>query len=121
MGRKILLPLDGSSFAEAAAPYAVSIAEKSEAEITLALVHPSLPAVTESSHPELIEWARRGEQGYLDDAATRLFEGTDIAVTKTLLTGDPAGRASQARGRPAGRPGRHVYQRVGPRQPALDR
>lgn len=89
MGRKILLPLDGSSFAEAAAPYAVSIAEKSEAEITLALVHPSLPAVTESSHPELIEWARRGEQGYLDDAATRLFEGTDIAVTKALLTGDP--------------------------------
>jgi len=89
MGRKILLPLDGSSFAEAAAPYAVSIAEKSEAEITLALVHPSLPAVTESSHPELIEWARRGEQGYLDDAAKRLFEGTDIVVTKTLLTGDP--------------------------------
>jgi len=89
MGRKILLPLDGSSFAEAAAPYAVSIAERSEAEVTLALVHPSLPAVTESSHPELIEWARRGEQGYLDDAAKRLFEGTDIAVTTALLTGDP--------------------------------
>lgn len=89
MRRKILLPLDGSSFAEAAAPYAVSIAEKSGAEVTIALVHPSLPAVTEQSHTELIEWARRGEQGYMDEAAERLFKGTDISVSSTLLTGDP--------------------------------
>ncbi len=89
MSRKILLPLDGSSFAEAAAPYAVAIAERSEAEIILALVHPSLPAVTENSHPELIEWARRGEQGYLDEAGERLFTGTDIQVTTALLSGDP--------------------------------
>ena len=89
MRRKILLPLDGSMFAEAAAPYAVSIAEKSGAEVVIALVHPSLPAVTETSHTELIEWARRGEQSYLDEAAQRLFKGTDISVSTTLLTGDP--------------------------------
>lgn len=89
MSRKILVPLDGSSFAETAAPYAVAIAERSEAEVTLALVHPSLPAVTENSHPDLIEWARRGEQGYLDEAAERLFAGTGIEVTTALLTGDP--------------------------------
>ena len=87
--RKILLPLDGSLFAEAAAPYAVSIAEKSGAEVVIALVHPSLPAVTETSHSELIEWAGRGEQAYLNEAAERLFEGTGISVSSTLLTGDP--------------------------------
>ncbi len=90
MRRKILLPLDGSAFAERAAPYAASVADRAGAEVTVALVHPSLPAVTESSRAEMVEWARKGEQAYLDEVATRLFTGTKARVGTSLLRGDPA-------------------------------
>ena len=42
--RSILLPLDGSPFAEHAVPWAAAIARKARARLRLALVHQSPPS-----------------------------------------------------------------------------
>ena len=86
--KRILLPLDGSRFAEAAAPIALRLAQAAQAELHLVLVQQTLPAVGKETYQELLDWARKGEEQYLDDAKAR-FPSPGGSKT-VLVQGDPA-------------------------------
>lgn len=84
--KKILVPVDGSAFAEFAIDAAFGIARKTGAEVRLAMV-------AERQHlTEAVSWEvyMGGHQGYLDDLLARLEgsrpEGTDL--TSSLIEGD---------------------------------
>jgi len=96
MFRRVLFPVDGSEFAEAAAAAAAGLAGLADAEIRLVLVHKPLPAVTEQSKAELIAWARKGEEAYLEEARRRLFGRFGSRVSLVLLKGDPAEQIAKA-------------------------
>jgi nucleotide-binding universal stress UspA family protein len=79
MYHSILVPLDGSSFAESALPLAVSIARHAAAALELLYMHPSW----EAAHPEVtLEYQgsltnvnaeiKTRQRAYLDDLVTRL-------------------------------------------------
>ena len=94
MIKRILLPLDGSRFAEAAVPLARSLATAANAELHLVLVHEPLPAVDEKTYGELLAWARTGEDQYLSQAATRI--GTaGKPCPQVVLQGVPAEAIAQ--------------------------
>ena len=89
MIKRILLPLDGSRFAEAALPLAQSLAAAANVELHLVLVHEALPSVDEKTYEELLAWARKGEDQYLSDTAARI--GTaDNPCPHAILQGVPA-------------------------------
>lgn len=94
MIKRILLPLDGSRFAEAAVPLARSLATAANAELHLVLVHEPLPAVDEKTYGELLAWARTGEDQYLSQAATTI--GTaGKPCPQVVLQGVPAEAIAQ--------------------------
>ena len=72
--RSVLLPLDGSPFAEHAIPWAAAIARKARARLRLALVHQSPP-----SPP-------------LDQSNLRLYTKIELAVRKVRAGVPPSGR-----------------------------
>ncbi len=72
MIKRILIPLDGSRFAKAAAPLARRLAGAANAELHLVLVQESLPAVSEETYQDLLDWARKGEERYLARYGDRL-------------------------------------------------
>lgn len=89
MIKRILLPLDGSRFAEAAIPLTRSLVTAANAELHLVLVHETLPSVDEQTYEELLTWARMGEDRYLSEAAGRI--GTeDEPCRHAILQGVPA-------------------------------
>jgi nucleotide-binding universal stress UspA family protein len=93
MFRKILVPLDGSTFAEHALPLALAIARQSGAAIQLARVHaPSTAIFLGSEVPAdlSVETALRDQQ-YLDLMKQTLTPTTSGPVTATLLNGIPIG------------------------------
>lgn len=90
MYRTILLPLDGSSFAEQALPAARAIAQRTGAQLRLAVVHQPLPAWAQRAVPEGAEaQARESEQSYLDGAAEELRQGGVDRVETVLLQSPP--------------------------------
>jgi nucleotide-binding universal stress UspA family protein len=92
MYHSILVPLDGSTFAEHAIPYARMLARLSDGGITLALVHETSPLVV----PDVSAWAdterwesetREQEQTYVEAVATRLSADMKTDVKHVLLEG----------------------------------
>jgi nucleotide-binding universal stress UspA family protein len=95
MFRSLLVPLDGSPFAEHALPLALSIARRAEAELQLVYVH-STPDADHPAHHFLNEeswvtdWKTR-HRAYLDNVAQRLRAAGGKAVTPLVLHGDVVG------------------------------
>ena len=91
MYRTILLPLDGSSFAEQALPAARAIAQRTGARLRLAVVHQPLPAWAQRAVPEGAEaQARESEQSYLDGVAADLRKA-GLEQTEAILLQSPPG------------------------------
>ena len=93
----IVVPLDGSTLAERALPFATRLARAASAHMVLARV------VTTAVEP--VEATAREIQVYLDDAAARLREH-GLSVETTTACGTPAaeilGIAHDRRASPAG-------------------
>jgi len=94
MAKAIMVPLDGSTFAEHAIPAALGVAEASEAQLHLVQVH-ELPFVPTS--PELMvpydagqdERLRAREREYLLGIANRLADQRGLTVRTELVDGQP--------------------------------
>src|SRR6185295_11344907 len=96
MIRSILVPLDGSDFAEHALPLAGGLARKAGAKLHLAHVHRAPPPTTfatvmvfdvDDLH------VRQDEQAYLADVARRLNECEEPVNLKTALLFGEVGEA----------------------------
>jgi nucleotide-binding universal stress UspA family protein len=92
MFRSILVPLDGSEFAEVAIPPALSIASRAGASLELLRVHELYTlhdphACWIPYEPDEDARFRANEQAYLDVTAKRLQTGASIHVTSTLVDG----------------------------------
>ncbi len=90
--RSILLPLDGSPFAEQAIPLTLELAKRAGAMVQVALVHHPVPALaTALEVPEiesqLDQEARAREQVYLSGICERMRGTANVPVTSTLHDG----------------------------------
>ena len=89
MFRSILVPLDGSPFAEQAVPLAAGLAQRMGSKLRLALVHQS-PAVAHhgaaaATHTSVELATRKSEHAYLHGFADRLrMGGAEVASAVTL-------------------------------------
>jgi nucleotide-binding universal stress UspA family protein len=93
MSQSILVPLDGSAFAESALPPALAIARRTGATILLARVHDLMapPMVTEAGFSDSLDKATRNKEiAYLDDVAGRLSKQSPVNVATALLDGEIA-------------------------------
>jgi nucleotide-binding universal stress UspA family protein len=92
--RSIVVPLDGSPFAEQALPAAAVIARAARAKLRLVLVHQLPPPPSDRDTAKLyvsVELAvRRSQRDYLRATAARLRESHGLQVT-TLLLEAPVG------------------------------
>ena len=93
--RSILVPLDGSPFAEQALPWAIAIARKSRARLRLALAHqvPSPPPLDEASirlYARIELTLRKSQREYLRGVAARIKGEQSIQVAMAMLDGPPA-------------------------------
>jgi nucleotide-binding universal stress UspA family protein len=94
MYRNIMVPLDGSPFAEHALPFAASIARRAGA--TLYLVRAHVPVAPLYSDRELVVdesldgTIRESEAAYLDAVVKRLTEVVSVTVSRTLVDGPVA-------------------------------
>jgi nucleotide-binding universal stress UspA family protein len=87
--RKLIVPLDGSSFAEYALATAARLAKASGAEIQLLTVHfPSLFAFDRGAHYD--ELLRSEERAYLARIGTMFRAETDVTVHGAIRDGVPA-------------------------------
>jgi nucleotide-binding universal stress UspA family protein len=90
--RAVLVPLDGSQFAEQALPLAAEVARRSSAILQLARVH--VPIMTYGAglevaalDPSLDRQVQEGEEAYLKALQKRLSTEENLPVSATLLTG----------------------------------
>jgi len=95
MARSILVPLDGSTFAEHALPTALSIARKCGGRVHLVQAHepppvPSSPDILVPYDGSWDEAMRESEKSYLDSVANRIAERAGLIVRTELLDGSPA-------------------------------
>jgi nucleotide-binding universal stress UspA family protein len=94
MYRTLLVPLDGSPFAEQALPWAVSIARRANAALRIVHVHTPVAALVADSAlavaSSLDVQAREGEGAYLEGVAERLSEMAPVRVTSALRDGPVA-------------------------------
>src|SRR5947209_4350450 len=86
MYRKLLVPLDGSTFGEHALPLALSIARRAKAAIELVHVHVPLVYV-DYFDDALDQDSRTREQAYLDAVVQRLATVSRVPMRAVLLTG----------------------------------
>ena len=97
--RSILVPLDGSSFAEQAVPLAARIAERAGSKLRLALVHELPPAPIDPVGAKLftsIELAtRKSERSYLRAIQVRLREDGMRLSSAVTLRGSPGPALAQ--------------------------
>ncbi|MDX2194250.1 MAG: universal stress protein [Gemmatimonadales bacterium] len=92
MFRSILVPLDGSPFAERALDVAARLARRDHAALTLVRVAPAeVLALGAGGVPPIdptLDRAQRAEaEAYLDDVATRLRESEAVAAVTVVRTG----------------------------------
>jgi nucleotide-binding universal stress UspA family protein len=91
MYRSILVPLDGSTFAEHALPIARGIAHRADATLHLVSVHvPVAIGYTDDLailNDKLEAQRREQERAYLDEVIKRLAMDPEIPVTSTLVEG----------------------------------
>jgi nucleotide-binding universal stress UspA family protein len=93
--RSVLVPLDGSPFAEQALPWGIAIARKARARLRLALVHqvPQPPPLDEASirlYTQIELVLRRSQREYLRGFATQIKGEQSIQVATAMLDGAPA-------------------------------
>jgi nucleotide-binding universal stress UspA family protein len=93
--RLVLVPLDGSAFAEQALPLATEIARRTGAMLQLALVHHPVPALATALEVPQIESqldqeGRMNESNYLSGVVERVRSTANVAVTSALLDGPVA-------------------------------
>jgi nucleotide-binding universal stress UspA family protein len=93
--RSILVPLDGSAFAEQAIPWATVLARKARARLRLALAHQRPePAPSDQRSRRLytrVELAlRKSQRDYLRAAAARIKGEGPLQVAAVTLDGPPA-------------------------------
>lgn len=98
--RRIVVPLDGSSYAERALEHARDIAESTGAELRLLRVVGGITSafapVSKSKLTTLVARARRDAKTYLTGCTQKLTEvGFDGRVTAAVLDGDIAGEIAQ--------------------------
>src|SRR5262245_5245425 len=96
MLRSILVPLDGSDFAEHALPLATGLARKAGVKLHLAHVHRAPPPTAFAGIVALdVEdlHVRQDEQAYLADVARRLNECDEPVALKTALLFGEVGEA----------------------------
>lgn len=106
MLNRILVPVDGSRFAEMAIPLATALARTAGGSLHLVLVHQALPAWNPAiSFPDggaTIEQANRDrEAAYLTSLSERLARDAGVPVSRTLVRGTP-GEAIAAHATSAG-------------------
>jgi len=92
MIRSLVVPLDGSQFAEQALPLALSIAKRADAQLHLLFVHGSLD-ILHAEHHFVAEDSWRTEwkthhRAYLDNIADQLGTAGAGAITPYVLEGD---------------------------------
>ncbi len=89
MIHSILVPLDGSEFAEHALPAALALARRTGASLHLAQVHVPLPDVEGAGllSPEVDQRVRDAERAYLDRAVRRVAAVAPVAVTAAVPVG----------------------------------
>jgi len=89
--RCILVPVDGSSLAEQAIPYAIAIANRAGSKVRLALVHHEIPAVPALASPQKYTeaWAamQTNENAYLLSLTRRMSSHLDGGVSSVALKG----------------------------------
>lgn len=84
MYKQILVPLDGSTFAEAALPLAISLSQKTRAGIHLLAVVEPIPAF---AYEEWEAAAREWSEDYLENVKERIGEKAGGKVTTGLRSG----------------------------------
>jgi nucleotide-binding universal stress UspA family protein len=89
MLRRVVVPLDGSSFAEAALPFAADIAHRIGGRVDLVTVHHPMPPmeVSPAAAGEIDGILREQEEVYLKDQADRVARGFGVPVAATVLDG----------------------------------
>jgi nucleotide-binding universal stress UspA family protein len=85
MYRSILVPLDGSVFAEDALSVALGIARRSGAKLVIARVHVARFSPIEDLGGLVDRAARDEEQAYLKEVVKRLTDATAVSVQSALL------------------------------------
>jgi nucleotide-binding universal stress UspA family protein len=91
MYQNLMVPLDGSPFAEHALPFAASVARRAGAALQLVQAH--VPVASLYSGSELVAdltldaRIREAETAYLDGVAERLTEAVPVRVSRTLVDG----------------------------------
>ena len=93
--RSVLVPLDGSPFAEQALPWAAAIAAAARAKLRLALVHqsPSPPPLDEATgrlYTRIELSLIKVQREYLAKVADRVRREHGVQVAKATLQGTPA-------------------------------
>lgn len=92
MLKRIIVPLDGSGFAEQAIPMALRLAERDRSEIELVHVYETLPPYVVQGAPPLDPTLdhdlERDRRAYLDAIAGWLRSQTSLTVTTAVLEGD---------------------------------
>lgn len=92
--KSVLVPLDGSQFAEAALPLAALTARRLDASVRLALVHvPGTPPGDDAASIDVAVQER--ERGYLAATASRLDPAGVVVPELTLLEGQPGPALAQ--------------------------
>jgi nucleotide-binding universal stress UspA family protein len=86
--QSLMVPLDGSRFAEAALPIAALLAGRAGAKVRLALVHvPATPPGADAAGVDVTVQER--ERGYLAGTASRLDPAGVVVPELLLLEGQP--------------------------------
>ena len=84
MYRKILVPLDGSKFAESALPLALSLSRRTKADLHVATVQEAIPSF---AYDEWENAAAEWSEQYLGNVAERMAPHAGGKVTVALLSG----------------------------------
>lgn len=92
MYRKILVALDGSSFAEFALPVASTVAREAGAELELVMVQDPVPPF---AFGEWEESPQAWREEYLGAVADRIGEGLEEGVSQTLRVGPVPGELEE--------------------------
>jgi nucleotide-binding universal stress UspA family protein len=88
MARRIVVPLDGSAFAEAALPAAVRVARQTGAQVELVTVHqPQLGGASPIAAMEVDARQREQEVAYLARKAEQIVTEARLLVTTAVLDG----------------------------------